>query len=185
MQKTVQKTTFLLFIVLHFSFLGGVLIDNEGNPWIWLILLIIASLLLFFYLKEENQFERILRKRDSLSIAMAVSGAYFTYFLNHTYDLGVVLSAGITGLAGSFIPLFNSKSELLKVVPTAMYCGAFAGMTAPHIASDYSFILYAGFLTGILLVFARDFLNGHGGKLGTIAFGGVSIVYFVIYLAEL
>lgn len=63
-----------------------------------------------------------------------------------------------------------------------MYCGAFAGMTAPFVADGYAFIILAGIFTGTILVLSKETLHGFGGKLGSIAFGGVSIVALIFLL---
>ncbi|MCG9970364.1 hypothetical protein [Christiangramia crocea] len=182
MQKTLQKITFLLIIVFHFSFLVAVFMDNRENLNLYLILLPVSVLLVFFYLNIRNSYEKIFKKRDLISISVSTYGALLTYFFNLKLNIGVVLAAGIIGLLGSIIPLLNKNSEILKLIPPALYCGAFAGMTAPFVANGYLFIFFAGLATGILYVMAKNILNGYGGKLGSIAFGGVSIVYSILYL---
>lgn len=156
--------------------------DNRENLNLYLILLPVSVLLGFFYLNTRNSYEKIFKKRDLISISVSTSGALLTYFFNLKLNIGVVLAAGIIGLLGSIIPLINKKSEILKLIPPALYCGAFAGMTAPFVANGYLFIFFAGLATGILYVMAKNMLNGYGGKLGSIAFGGVSIVYSILYL---
>ncbi|MDX1543879.1 MAG: hypothetical protein R3214_08025 [Christiangramia sp.] len=182
MQKAIQKIIFLLIMSLHFIFLTGILIDNFNHPFPALSLIPISGLLIYFYFKTEKNYPKFLRKRDLLTVQAVTLGAIITYFLHVEFQLGVVLAAGIVGLIGSLIPYLKKGSGLLREVPAAMYCGAFAGMTAPGLANGYLFIFYAGMLTGILLVLAKNMFIGYGGKLGTLAFGGVSIVYSVIYL---
>ncbi|MCM8570427.1 hypothetical protein NE848_13620 [Gramella jeungdoensis] len=160
----------------------GILVDNTDELFLILSLIPITGLLAFFYVKTEKSFPASIRKKDTISVAASVLGALLTYFLNLEFDLGGVLAAGIVGLTGAMLPYINKQSGLLKEIPVAMYCGSFVGMTTPGIANGYLFILYAGLLTGMLLVLAKNILTGYGGKLGTIAFGGVSIVYSVIYL---
>nr|WP_241551758.1 hypothetical protein [Gramella oceanisediminis] len=109
-------------------------------------------------------------------------GALITYWFNVFFQLGPVLAAGIIGLAGSFIPYLNRKSDLLRELPVALYCGAFAGMTSPLVAGSYSFIILAGLMSGIILAISKTSFHGFGGKLGTIAFGGVCCVSLIIYI---
>lgn len=96
--------------------------------------------------------------------------------------MGAVLAAGITGLFSSILPFINRGSDILRQLPVAIYCGAFAGMTAPFIANGYWFLFIAGVFSGIILVVSKDTLHGYGGKLGTIAFGGVSMVSLILFL---
>jgi len=96
--------------------------------------------------------------------------------------MSAVLAAGIVGFTSSLLPFINRNSDVLRELPVAIYCGAFAGMTAPFIANGYSFIISAGLISGLILIFSKDTLHGHGGKLGTIAFGGVSAVSLILFL---
>ncbi|QYA26087.1 hypothetical protein G3I01_11360 [Gramella sp. MT6] len=117
-----------------------------------------------------------------LLIILSIIGAVTTYWLNVELDLGTVLSAGITGLLSSFIPFINRRSDTLRELPAAIYCGAFAGMTAPFLANGYTFISFAGLFTGIILIISKSTLHGFGGKLGTVAFGGVSLMSLILFL---
>ena len=98
------------------------------------------------------------------------------------FKLGAVLAAGITGLISSALPYLNRRSDLLRELPVAIYCGAFAGMTAPFIAQGYLFIAAAGLVSGLILIISKNTLHGFGGKLGTIAFGGVSIIALILFI---
>ena len=80
------------------------------------------------------------------------------------------------------LPWFNPNSKLLKEAPAAAYCGSFVGMSSPNVAGNMLFILFAGFVAGVLLVFSKNIFQGYGGKLGTIAFGGVALTYLVVFL---
>ncbi|TRO63325.1 hypothetical protein [Christiangramia sabulilitoris] len=121
-------------------------------------------------------------KRDILMIIGSVAGAFITYLLNTELNTGAVLAAGVTGLFGSFLPFLNQRSQSFKNLPAAIYCGAFAGMTAEFLAEGFAFIILAGTFSGLLLIFSKETLNGFGGKLGTIAFGGVAAMTFILFL---
>ena len=58
-------------------------------------------------------------------------------------------------------------------------------MTSTLVANGYLFIAFAGALGGLVYIIAKPFLNGFGGKLGTIAFGGVAFATLFIYLTNL
>jgi len=135
-----------------------------------------------FYLKVDKTDRSIFRKIDILLILLCIIGAIATYWLNIEYGISTVLAAGIVGFLSSFLPLINRKSDILRELPVAIYCGSFVGMTAPLIAQGYFFIISAGLLSGTILIFSKNTLHGYGGKLGTIAFGGVSLVSLFLFL---
>jgi len=120
---------------------------------------------------------------EKLSVIIWVPiGAVLCYLLNVLGHLGSVLSAGIMGSMASFIPVLGKKSAYLKKLPAAIYCGAFVGMSRIEIIPNISFVIAAGILAGIFLMFSKNLFLGIGGKLGTIAFVGVviaSLIYSV------
>ena len=146
------------------------------------ILSIILILLSLFYFKEVETEKGSFKFSDVLLVLASSMGAGITYWLNIQFDMGTVLAAGITGFTASLLPYLNRESNLLRSLPAPVYCGAFAGMTTPLVANGYFFILSAGLISGIILVMAKSSLHGFGGKLGTIAFGGVALVSFLIYM---
>lgn len=182
MLKILKKLPALLFILLHFSFLFAAIIENRQNTYATVILIGIVILLSIFYIGRINFDDSELRKRDIVTVLMTAFGAISTYYLHIGFELGVVLAAAIVGFTGSFIPNIKKDSILLKNASAAVYCGAFAGMTAPFIAEGYSFIILSGILAGVFLVISKNTLAGYGGKLGSIAFGGVSLVSLIIFL---
>ncbi|WP_146167236.1 hypothetical protein [Christiangramia gaetbulicola] len=143
---------------------------------------ITGFLLASFYYKNHKPERSVFRRLDILLVVLTIIGAVITYWLNLEFGLGIVLSAGITGLLSSFIPFINRRSDILRELPAAIYCGAFAGMTAPFIAKGYIFIFFAGLFTGHILIISKSTLHGFGGKLGTVAFGGVSLMSLILYL---
>jgi hypothetical protein len=50
------------------------------------------------------------------------------------------------------------------------------------VAHGFSFILAASIFTAIFLIVSKSLLNGVGGKLGTLAFLGVSLTYLLLYI---
>ncbi|QDO95736.1 hypothetical protein FNB79_14625 [Formosa sediminum] len=108
-------------------------------------------------------------------------GAVLCYFLNIYGALGGVLSTALTGTVASFLPVLNTKSEYLKKLPPAIYCGSFIGMSSVEIAPSISFVIVAGILSGVFLLVSKSIFLGIGGKLGMVAFGGVLMVSFVYW----
>ena len=181
-QKLIKKLPITIFLVLHFSFLILAIIENRNNLYSVLILSGIAFLLSVFYIKNFNSDKSRFKKTDVLLVLFTAIGATITYWLNIKFGMGAVLAAAFTGLISSIIPFLNRKSDILRELPVAMYCGAFAGMTAPFIANGYSFIILSGLFSGLILISSKDTLHGYGGKLGSIAFGGVSMMSLILFL---
>ena len=115
------------------------------------------------------------------TIVFAILGGLVTFLLQDQFELSAVLSAGIVGLFGGILPKFIDR-PLTKIAPPAIYCGAFVGMTPPVLAGNYLFILLASFFAGIILILTRENFNGYAGKLGSIAFAGVSLVSLLTYM---
>lgn len=184
MQKIAHRLIIFSIALFHFIFLGAILWDNTDIIWLIPGLAVIAVFLGVIFKQAEASTKSILRKREIVYIVGCSCGALLTYWLNLQFGFGVVLSAGLVGLIAGFIPRVNSRSSILNNIPVAIYCGAFVGMTAKNVANGYAFILSSSLVTGVMLMLARNSLNGYGGKLGTLAFGGVCIVYSLIYLAN-
>ena len=182
MKKKFKKIPALIFVLLHFTFLIAAMFENRFRPIPFFILSIITLLLGNFYFRKLNFRIAVFRKLDLLLVPITALGAVATYAIDIQTGFGAVLAAGIIGLISSFLPFINRKSEILRELPVAIYCGAFVGMTSPLVANGYSFILASGLLAGIILISTKTTLHGYGGKLGTIAFGGVSMVSFILFL---
>ena len=67
-------------------------------------------------------------------------------------------------------------------MPPAIYCGVFVGMSSAVIVPSVGFILAAGILAGVIYILSKNIFLGMGGKLGTMAFGGVLLVSLINWL---
>ncbi|QCR23424.1 hypothetical protein [Pontibacter sp. SGAir0037] len=181
MKKLIKKLPFLLIILLQTSFLLAIVLEKLNIVPILIFVVAISILVLIAYTKVPTHQDKHLRE-DFFAVVFVVLGAVLTFYLNVTIQLGPVIAAGTTGTIASFIPELNRKSVLLREVPASAYCGAFVGMSSPSIAGNIVFILFASFVAGLLLVFSKNIFRGFGGKLGTIAFGGVAVAYIIIFL---
>lgn len=181
-QKLYKKLPVFIFLVLHFLFLIIAIFENPGKSYPAIVLSIIAIFLGFFYSRKLEIDNSQLKKIDILLVLFCVLGALVTYWLNTEFKVGAVLASGIVGLLGSFIPFINRRSDLLRELPVPLYCGSFAGMTAPFIANGYSFIFFSGLFCGVILVISKNTLHGYGGKLGSVAFGGVTLMSLILFL---
>lgn len=173
----------VLLFLIQISFLLAIFRENTGS---YITLAFVSSLsVLILYTYRRAQIHHHELEFESFSMILWVLiGTLLTYYLHHKLNLGSVLSAAITGVLASFLPAIKPDSTYLKQLPPAIYCGAFVGMSSPRIANDFYFILAAGFFTGVLLVVSKSLLKGVGGRLGTLAFLGVSITYVLIYFLK-
>jgi hypothetical protein len=87
-------------------------------------------------------------------------------------------------LIGAFFPKNFSKEGLGNQIRAAIYCGSFIGMSQPLTEHHYAFIAFAALLSGLVYCCSGQILNGFGGKLGTLAFVGVALAIFLIYLSK-
>lgn len=187
MQKRKNKTNRFFgataFLLIPFVFLAITVKENiESKDTAAICLMVAIALIILFgykYLnlhKEEHAYHKI-------AIALWVPiGAVTCYFLNIYGGLGVVLATAITGVVASFLPSLNKQSVYLKALPSPIYCGAFVGMSSAVIAPSIGFIVAAGILAGVLYLLSKNLFHQIGGKLGTLAFGGVIIVSLISWL---
>jgi len=88
--------------------------------------------------------------------------------------------AGVAELGISPIVAASLVGVLAAVVVTRLavpvYCGAFVGMTSPALFGSYWYAALAAVLAGLVFIVAEPVFHGLGGKLGTTAFVGVTLV---------
>lgn len=181
MKKHFKKIPFLLLILLQASFLLAILLEKFNIIPILVFVVSISILMFIAYTKVPMHDNKHL-KEDFFAVLFVMLGATVTHYLNVHAALGPVIAAGAVGTAASFVPLLNKKGRLLQEVPAAAYCGAFVGMSSQNVAGNFLFILFASFVAGMLLVFSKNIFHGFGGKLGTVAFGGVALTYLLIFI---
>lgn len=177
--KYLSKFIFLLF---HTLFIGIAVFESQDQISQLIPLVIITSLLLYFYFHNFSRRNELVEKDIHITtIIFAILGGLVTFLLQDQFELSAVLSAGIVGLFGGILPKFIDR-PLTKIASPAIYCGAFVGMTPPVLAGNYLFILLASFFAGNILILTRENFNGYAGKLGSIAFAGVSLVSLLTYM---
>lgn len=180
-KKHIKQLSFILIILCHLGFLAAILFEKQNNIFVSSFVVFALILLVITYKKiplsaANHNLEHV------LTIAFVFFGAIVTYVLCVTFGLNNVLAAGLVGLIISFIPDFFKENIFIKGMPTAVYCGAFVGMSNVSVAPDYIFITLASAITGLLLIGTKDAFHGVGGKLGTLAFGGVALAFFITFL---
>ena len=163
----------------HFGFLAAMFYEQH-NEVVSLILILLVSLLLFITYSNKKIASR---DKDLASFwSIVFIGAISTYILHTSFGWNTVLAAGTIGLIVSYLPSLNNKSEFLKNIPSAVYCGTFVGMSSLSSSPDYLFITVASIFTGFLLIGTKNAFYGYGGKLGSLAFGGVAITFFIFFI---
>ncbi|MDG1334291.1 MAG: hypothetical protein P8P74_18300 [Crocinitomicaceae bacterium] len=154
--------------------------DNWKSPGIQYAILGSIVLMLLAYVQvprpdvSKTKFELLV-----YPLAIVLAGI-LTFYISTDLAFGPVIASAGFGFVASHLNFF--KSPLLKSLPVPIYCGTFVGMCSSLIAEDYFFVTYAGLVAGIIYLITRDALNGIGGKLGSIAFGGVVVVLFIYEL---
>ncbi len=108
-------------------------------------------------------------------ISATLAGGLATFYLSGLDagfgTLGPVIAASAVGLVG-YETL--QKTGLAELAPP-MYCGAFIGMSS-YAFFSIEMIAAAGLVSAAVYILANDLYAGSGGKLGTIAFIGTTIV---------
>lgn len=171
----------VILFLIQVLFLFAIFREKKNS---YLLSIFIASLILLtLYTYRKRGIHHPAHEFESLSVAIWVPvGAVASYCLHQVIGLGPVLGAAIVGTVASLIPEIKRSSTYLVQLPPAIYCGAFVGMSDSRVAGDIKFVIVAGFFTGIFLMISKSLLKGVGGKLGTVAFLGVLLTYFLIYL---
>lgn len=164
----------------HFGLLAAMLYENITNTYSIILIVLAFISLVITYLKTSIASNNI-TLASWYNILFVFLGAIFTYILHSTFSWSPVLAAAIIGLLVSFVPSLNKENELLKSIPSAVYCGTFVGMTNLTSSPDYLFIAIASVFTGLLLMGTKNTFYGYGGKLGSLAFGGVAITFLIFF----
>ncbi|PZP47065.1 MAG: hypothetical protein DI598_11410 [Pseudopedobacter saltans] len=185
MKKALRYTLILILLVIQSVFLGTMILESyQSHIWISILVIAIISVLLLIAYFKASLHHHEHDVEESLVVIWVPIGAIVCYFISSTLQLGSVIGAGITGTIASFLPTINKKSIYLSKLPVAIYCGAFVGMSSSAIAPSYGFIIAAGILAGVLLLYSKSLFLGVGGKLGTLAFASVTIITLLMYLLK-
>ena len=174
-----SRNALFLLKILHYAFLLAILKEHLSDA-LFILLIGASLLLLMFAYSKTTQYAVQIELKDAVVFPCLLMGALLTYFLTAETTLGVVLSACIVGSVFALIP----SKGFWKAVSAMIYCGVCIGMTGFFVAQGYFFIMLASLLGSIIWILVKGQLNGFGGKLGTIAFGGVCAAALLTYLIE-
>lgn len=183
--KAIRSILLSSFLLLQIVFMIMIAKENlQSDTLSSLLLVLLVSLtLLFGYLHTDLHHEEYSYEK-TLVVVWVLAGAITCHLLTTMTDLGSVISTGITGVLGSLLPIINKKSDYLKKLPSAIYCGAFIGMSSMQVSPSIDFIIVAGFFTCIILMMSKNLFLGFGGKLGTIAFFGVALASIFFWILK-
>lgn len=111
-------------------------------------------------------------------------GAVATYYLSQAPHMNAILASSIVGLSISFAPQISPKIKDIEDFPPAVYCGSFVGMSSELVLDNIWLLVNAALVSGLIFSYSKTTMHGFGGKLGTVAFGGVLILitFYIIYI---
>jgi len=158
-----------------------IITEDDNSTYISLLTMFVSLLMsiAYFYLFQKSKKIKI---TDLYLILAVLIGALLTTYLNITLGFGAVIGAAAVGFGGAFFPKNIPRIHKGKQIRMAIYCGTFIGMSLPLTENHYAFICFASILSGIVYCCSLQILNGFGGKLGTLAFVGVALATFSLYI---
>jgi hypothetical protein len=181
MDRFLRYLLIFLFALMQLAFLGAICIERfriMETGMAMFLLLTIGLLLAFTHRRKSLHLPGT--DRESLASALAVPlGTMACFMLQTQFSCGPVLAASTVGLAGSFIPGLFPGLHYWKAIPSAVYCGAFVGMSSDKVLDSGFMFLAAGCLAGLAFWVSRNLFQGVGGKLGTLAFAAVVLVVYL------
>lgn len=160
-----------LFLLLHVFFILKCVVDSTQLGFPAFLFLVILGLLLFSYSQLFK--EKFNTTGNLIEFSTLVIGSLLTFYLNNYMNWGAVIASAAVGLAGGLLPYLNPKSETLKSVAIAVYCGSFVGMASTSLFDEVHYIFIASAISALFYVYTRGLFIGYGGKLGSVAFSGV------------
>jgi hypothetical protein len=155
----------LLFASIQCLFLGTIIFERANRLEVGIFIVVFLLILASHY--ETYSGKRFRVEFDRWRIAIWVFFGSFATFGLRTLGVDTVIATALVGLVG----------------PAAVYCGAFISMT--NLTNDPGFILLSSVFTCLLFFVSKSILHGIGGRLGTMAFIGVVMAYFVQYSAKM
>lgn len=184
-ESRTKKDMFSYFLLTLFLLIFVIMIFYEKSFNLYVLLTgIVTAFLLYrgFLLAHKMPIHKRYEFLEHYNVIIAcLIGAVLTYFLSVNLNLGVVISASFVGL----VAVYTCKlSKIVKDLSPPIYCGAFVGMVSPLILPNILFVAIAGIIAGIIYYLSHYTYTGIGGKLGTIAFVGVTISVFILKLIE-
>ncbi len=106
-------------------------------------------------------------RQFALGVVAVLIGGVASYTLAHDVGLGPVVAASLVGIAAHLVA---------PKLSTAVYTGAFVGMTSDLLLLTHTEVLLASLTSGVVFYLTKPVFPGVGGKLGTIALIGTTLM---------
>ena len=179
--KLSRRISIAIICVIQVLFLLMIFRENLHANWISLVVVLLSVLLLTAHIKAPLHRDDHLNEHVLVAVWIPAA-AIAAYVINNNLHFGPVIAASLIGFLGSLLPQINKRSVYLKQLPAAIYCGAFIGMSNLRVANGFLFVFAASFFAGVGLVLSKSLFHGMGGKLGLLAFAGVVLASFFLFL---
>jgi hypothetical protein len=172
-----NKLIFWLLKLTVVFFLSSILYSLWGKfnfPFLLFGVILFGVLVAGF--KNSRKFQPVPENQVEWKIAVYtllanISGALLTFWVSQDLSIGPVLASAAVGLLGSL---------LLPKLGAEIFTGSFVGMCSKGVAPQFSCLLLAGMIAGLIFYASRHVLVGFGGKLGTIAFTSVILTTWMV-----
>jgi hypothetical protein len=162
----------IAFVILISIYIISLLFSayQAGNLWVSLFFIILSISITVATVKTMSlQSFGAKWNEYPISVLMIVIGALITFNLVK-FQMSAVLASSIVGIFGSLI---------LKRYEIEIFTGSFVGMSSVVLFSDIG-ILVASIIAAVIYLSGKNVFVGIGGKLGSSAFIGTSLVALAV-----
>ena len=172
--KSINTISWVIIATLHICFIVAIARDYAYSLTSVVLCLIVSGLLIWAYRSSFLAYANF-KWEDVYTFGWLTLGGASTFLISTETIAGPVIAAGLVGLIGSFIPKGNNEKSILHKGDIAVYCGTFLGMSSSFVMEHVYQVIVACIISSGLYILTKNILPGYGGKLGTLAFGGVVI----------
>lgn len=116
-------------------------------------------------------------------VLVTIISALAAYIVSIRFKHGPIMGSGIVSIVGGLI-LPVIAPGIGGALATACACGSYIGMSSEARIRNELFIIVAGIIAGLGLVWGAPCIGGIGGRLGTTALGSVIAVWSGILIYE-
>jgi hypothetical protein len=179
--KTASKILPITGFVLLIAMVMVLLLAATNAAWIshpaagiLAVFITIGTIIAIFYegkMLISQDIPAVPISRKVFEFSAVVIGGLITFYFSHDIGMGVVIASSVVGILAAMVAPEYS---------VAAYCGSFVGMSSNNLFFNYSEVIFASVVAGLVYVLTRDLFAGFGGKLGTIAFIGATIAAFML-----
>ena len=164
---------FLLLSVMVLTLIGFTAYEAWTAHWLGGVLtsiILIGALIGVYHegksaFSAEPQVEPL--RQTALEVLAVLIGGLGAYTLAHDVGLGPVVAASLVGIVAHLV---------VPNLSAAVYTGAFVGMTSDLLLLTHTEVLLASLASGVVYYLTKPLFPGVGGKLGTIALIGTTLM---------